>query len=53
MAQTMLLAMLLMTFCFWAYSMAVALQRARAMVLERDRYTDWAQQLPEVRRGQT
>jgi len=53
MAQTMLLAMLLMTFCFWAYSMAVALQRARAMVLERERYTDWAQQLPEVRRGQT
>jgi len=52
MAQTMLLAMLLMTFCFWAYSMAVALQRARAMVLERERYTDWAQQLPEVRRGQ-
>ena len=52
MAQTMLLAMLLMTFCFWAYSMAVALIRARAMVLERERYTDWAQQLPEVRRGQ-
>jgi heme exporter protein C len=48
----MLLAMLLMTFCFWAYSMAVALIRARAMVLERERYTDWAQQLPEVRRGQ-
>ncbi|MEY4755855.1 MAG: hypothetical protein RJA34_753 [Pseudomonadota bacterium] len=41
MAQTMLTAMLLMTFCFWAYAFAVTFTRARAIVLEREKDTDW------------
>lgn len=42
MARTMLLAMLLMTFAFWAYAFAVVFTRARAIVLERDRQSQWA-----------
>jgi heme exporter protein C len=41
MAQTMLLGMLLMAICFWMYSIAVALMRVRAIILERERHTDW------------
>ncbi len=36
MAQTMLTAMLLMTFAFWAYAFAVVFMRARAIVIERE-----------------
>ncbi|WP_284614823.1 heme ABC transporter permease CcmC [Aquabacterium humicola] len=41
MAQTMLLAMLLVALAFWMYSVAVALARVRAIILERERHTDW------------
>jgi heme exporter protein C len=42
MASTMLTAMLLMTFAFWAYAFAVVFTRTRAIVLERERHTEWA-----------
>jgi heme exporter protein C len=45
MATTMLTAMLLMTFAFWAYSFAVVFTRARAIVLEQERDTEWVQGL--------
>jgi heme exporter protein C len=45
MANTMLTAMLLMTFAFWAYAFAVVFTRARAHVLERERETAWARSL--------
>jgi heme exporter protein C len=41
MASTMLTAMLLMTFACWAYAFAVIFTRCRAIVLERERDTDW------------
>jgi heme exporter protein C len=41
MASTMLTAMLLMTFAFWAYAFAVVFMRARAIVLEREQHTEW------------
>jgi len=41
MAQTMLWGMLLMALAFWMYSIAVALARARNIVLERERHTEW------------
>jgi heme exporter protein C len=49
MALTMLLGMLLMALCLWMYSIAVALQRVRAIILERESHTDWVQKLSEVR----
>jgi heme exporter protein C len=45
MAQTMLLAMLLMTFSFWAYAFAAAFTRAQALALERERDADWVRAL--------
>ena len=48
MAATMLWGMLLMALCFWMYSIAVALQRVRAIMLEREAHTDWAKQLAQV-----
>jgi heme exporter protein C len=45
MAQTMLLAMLLMTFAFWAYAFAVVFTRAQALALERERDTEWVRAL--------
>ena len=47
MASTMLTAMLLMTFSFWAYSFAVVLTRARAIVLEQESDTEWVRALPQ------
>jgi heme exporter protein C len=41
MAATMLLAMLVMTFAFWAYAIAAALARVRNVILERERQTEW------------
>ncbi|CAG1017121.1 Heme exporter protein C [Burkholderiaceae bacterium] len=43
MAETMLLAMLLMALSFWMYSIAVALARVRNIILERERHTEWVQ----------
>jgi heme exporter protein C len=45
MASTMLTAMLLMTIAFWAYAFAVVFVRTRAIVLERERDTEWVQAL--------
>jgi heme exporter protein C len=41
MAQTMLWGMLLMALAFWMYSIAMALARVRAIILERERHTEW------------
>jgi heme exporter protein C len=41
MAMTMLLGMLLMALAFWAYTIAVTLKRARCIMLERERHSDW------------
>lgn len=41
MASTMLAGMLSMAFAAWAYTIAVALWRVRALILERERHTDW------------
>jgi heme exporter protein C len=49
MAQTMLWGMLLMTLCFWMYSIAVGLMRVRTLILERETHTDWVRQLNEVK----
>jgi heme exporter protein C len=45
MATTMLTGMLLMTFCFWAYTFAVVFTRARAIALEQERENEWVAQL--------
>jgi heme exporter protein C len=45
MASTMLTAMLLMTFAFWAYTFAIAFSRARAEVIERESSADWVRGL--------
>ncbi len=42
MATVMLAGMLLMTAACWAYTIAIALRRARCMVLERERLAGWA-----------
>ena len=44
-ASPMLVAMLLMTFAFWAYAFAVVFTRARAMVLERECGAEWVGRL--------
>jgi heme exporter protein C len=41
MAATMLTGMLVMTFAFWAYSIAAALHRVRSIIIERERHTRW------------
>jgi len=43
MAAAMLEAMLVMTLALWMYSIAAALARARAILLERERRAAWAQ----------
>jgi len=50
MASTMLTAMLLMTVAFWAYAFAVVFTRTRAIVLERERETQWVQALVNGRK---
>ena len=49
MAHTMLWGMLMMALCFWMYSIAIALYRVRAIILERERHTTWVKELAEVR----
>jgi heme exporter protein C len=41
MAMTMLAGMLLMTLACWMYSIAIALARARCIMLEREKHTAW------------
>jgi heme exporter protein C len=48
MATTMLWGMLLMALCLWMYSIAVALMRVRAIIVERETHTEWIKTLPEV-----
>ena len=45
MQSTMLSAMLLLTFAFWAYAFAVVFVRARAIVLEREHDAEWVRGL--------
>jgi heme exporter protein C len=45
MAATMLLGMLIMALAFWMYSIAATLWRARAIILERERNTEWVKAL--------
>jgi heme exporter protein C len=47
MAKTMLLAMLIMTFAFWAYAIAVSLVRLRCIVRERERQASWLSEIKE------
>jgi len=48
MATTMLTGMLLMALAFWMYSIAAALARVRAIMLEREAHMEWTQRLPEA-----
>ena len=41
MAKIMLIGMLVMAIAAWLYTIAVALYRARTLILERERNTDW------------
>jgi heme exporter protein C len=50
MAATMLTAMLVMALAFWMYSIAIALVRVRAIILERERRADWVRALPGAAR---
>lgn len=45
MASTMVWGMLLMALGLWMYCIAVALQRVRAIILEREAHAEWVQQL--------
>jgi heme exporter protein C len=49
MAAIMLTGMLVMTFAAWVYAIAVALARARTIMIERERGAAWVGELPEVR----
>lgn len=49
MATTMLVGMLLMALGFWMYSIAATLLRARCIILERERNSEWIGQLQELR----
>jgi heme exporter protein C len=49
MASTMLWGMLIMALAFWAYTIAVALMRARTIMLEREATTEWVNHLPDVK----
>jgi heme exporter protein C len=45
MASVMLWGMLIMALAFWAYSIAAALTRVRAIILERERHAQWVAEL--------
>jgi len=47
MATIMLVGMLIMAFAAWFYSIAVALARARVLILERERHTEWVKEILE------
>jgi len=48
MAATMLAGMLVMAFAFWMYSIAAALARVRAIMLEREAHMEWTHKLKEA-----
>jgi heme exporter protein C len=41
MAATMLTAMMVMTFAFWAYCIATSMYRLRTEIIERERNAAW------------
>jgi heme exporter protein C len=45
MATTMLWGMLLMALAFWMYSIAATLYRARSIILEREKRSEWVREL--------
>jgi heme exporter protein C len=45
MGGIMLTTMLIMTLGFWAYSIAVAMQRVRCIILEREKESNWVREL--------
>ena len=45
MGDDMLAAILLMTLCFWMYTITVALSRVRSEILAREKNTDWVKAL--------
>ncbi len=49
MASIMLNTMLIMALGFWAYTIAVALSRARSIILEREMDSQWVRELQEIR----
>jgi len=49
MASTMLTAMLIMSFAFWAYAFAVVFTRTRAIVIEREAHAGWVAELTRGR----
>jgi heme exporter protein C len=50
MATTMLTGMLIMSLAYWMYSIAMALTRVRAIILEREAHAEWVQELEEVKK---
>ncbi|PTD95068.1 heme ABC transporter permease CcmC [Pseudothauera lacus] len=48
MATTMLAGMLVMALAAWMYAIAVALWRVRALILERERHTEWVGEVLEA-----
>ncbi|HEX6944643.1 MAG TPA: heme ABC transporter permease CcmC [Casimicrobiaceae bacterium] len=51
METTMLAGMLVMSFAFWFYAIAVVLARVRTIMLERERGAAWVAALPEIKHG--
>lgn len=51
MATTMLWGMLVLALAAWAYSIAVTLWRVRALILERERHTEWVGELLDAEEG--
>lgn len=49
MEASMLTAMLIMTFGFWAYAIAAIFSRVRSIILERERNSTWVAELSEVK----
>ena len=49
MAATMLTAMLIMSFAFWAYAFAAVFTRTRAIVIEREAHAGWVAELSRGR----
>ncbi|MBE0548290.1 MAG: heme ABC transporter permease CcmC [Rubrivivax sp.] len=49
MAATMLTAMLIMTFAFWAYAFAAVFMRTRAIIIEREAHAGWVAELTRGR----
>ncbi len=47
MAKPMLIGMLVMALAFWMYSIAAMLMRLRAIIIERERNSDWVKALKE------